>query len=87
MGVGWGVGGLLYDALLGFATVSVQPMVLPKWVTQVQVWLPNLDTTQNHVPLPWYCGYKWVFQPRVSTQENQIHSSNYTEFFSPNTVE
>ena len=35
----------------GFVLVSVLHAVLPKWVMQVQVQLPNLDTTQNHVPL------------------------------------
>ena len=53
---------------LGFATVSVLPVVLPKWVTWLRVQLPNLDTTQNCAPLPWYHGYKQVFQPTVSTQ-------------------
>ena len=56
------------QAALGFAMVLVLPAVLPKQVMWLWVWLPNLDTAQNCVPLPWYCGCKWVFQPTVSTQ-------------------
>ena len=56
------------EASLGFAMVSVRPMVFPKQVTRVRVQLPNLDTTHNCVPLPQYCGYKRVFHPRFSSQ-------------------
>ena len=66
---------------LGFATVLVQPVVLPKQVMQVQVQLPNLDIAHNHVPLLWYCRYKWVFQPTIFGQQNQIHTYNYHKYF------
>ena len=48
---------------IGIATGMVEPAVFPKWVTwvQVQVQLPNLDTSHNCVPLPQYHGYKQVF--------------------------
>ena len=59
-------------------------MVLPKQVTQVQVQLPNLDTTHNCVPLPWYRGYKWVFQPTIFGQQNQIHIYNFQKSFLQN---
>jgi hypothetical protein len=58
------------QSVLGFATVSVLPAVLPKWVMWVWVQLPNLDTTHNRVPLPQYCRYKRVFQPTIFGQQN-----------------
>ena len=73
------------QGLIGFATVPVLPVVLLKWVMRVQVQLPNLDTVHNRVPIPWYCGYKQVFQPIIFSQQNQICLYNYSEFLSPDT--
>ena len=66
---------------IGFAMVLVLPAVLPKRVTWVWVWLPNLDTAHNHVPLLRYCRYKQVFQPTIFSQQNQIHTYNYHKYF------
>ena len=67
--------------LIGFATVSVLPAVLPKRVTRVRVRLPNLDTAHNRVPLPRYRGYKRVFQRTDFSQQNQIIHTIIHNFF------
>ena len=66
---------------LDFAMVSVLSTVLPKQVMWLWVWLPNLDTAHNRVPLPRYWGYKQVFQPTIFSQQNQIHTYNYKKYF------
>ena len=63
--------------LLRIVMGTVKPVAFPKQVTRVWVWLSNLDTAQNCVPLPRYCRYKQVCQPRVSTQLYRILFSKY----------
>src|ERR1700737_4783089 len=60
------------------------PAVFPKRVTQVWVRLLDLDTAHNRVPIPRYCGYKWVFQPTIFSQQNKIYLYYYSEKCSPN---
>ena len=65
---------------LGIAMGTGLPTVFPKWVMQVQVQLPNLDTAHNRIPILQYHGYQWVFQAAFSS--HKIHTIYVVNIFS-----